>query len=563
MIAPVLLACALGAATAARAEFAINETTTGDQRRPHVDSDAAGNFVVVWASDDPAPGYNPEIFARRFDSAGLALGTEFQISSDARDFERDPKVAVSDGGRFMIVWSGFSDGQFNGVFARRYDDAGNAVTAEFIVNSYTTDSQLNPEIEAIGDDTFIVAWTGFGDRDGSDSGIFARRFDPSGPVGTEFQINAYTTGAQHEPKIARVNAMNDFVVMWEDDEPYAIKARRFSAAGTALGDESIVVDPILPAEIDGMDGGFVVVWGLDSMYGQRFADDGTALGTAFTVFDSPFARHVVDPPAVASADSGAFLVTWSNTETFGRRYSSDGEAVGEPFMLNEFTTGVQGRPIPAPLEDEDFVVVWHSFDQDGQGYGVFGRRFTSGAVDCPLTPAAGGACRNAGESRLIVRNGSPDNRDILKFHWFDGAETTLAALGDPPNTTPYSACLFVDETLIHEMPAPSATLCGGRPCWRPLSGNGFRYRNRAAANDAAAEGGTERVIMRAGAAGSSRVFLKARGAELQTENLLPVAANLPVIVQVHSISGECWGASFDPTAFLENGAAQFKARNRP
>jgi CheY-like chemotaxis protein len=48
---------------------------------------------------------------------------------------------------------------------------------------------------------------------------------------------------------------------------------------------------------------------------------------------------------------------------------------GPEFQVNTYTTGIQRYPAVAMADSGDFVVVWHSRDQDGSGWGIFGQRF--------------------------------------------------------------------------------------------------------------------------------------------------------------------------------------------
>ena len=69
------------------------------------------------------------------------------------------------------------------------------VGPEFQVNTYTSGTQLGPDIAADPDGGFVIAWWGNGgspETDSSESSIQGRRFDRSGaPVGGQFQVNTY------------------------------------------------------------------------------------------------------------------------------------------------------------------------------------------------------------------------------------------------------------------------------------------------------------------------------------------------------------------------------------
>src|SRR5262245_27674232 len=52
--------------------------------------------------------------------------------------------------------------------------------------------------------------------------------------------------------------------------------------------------------------------------------------------------------------------------------------IGNEFQVNTYTAGAQIGPGIARENNGDFVVVWQSEqDQDGEGKGVFGQRFSS------------------------------------------------------------------------------------------------------------------------------------------------------------------------------------------
>ena len=68
-------------AQAAGSEFLVNTYTISTQRLPAVAAGGNGDFVVVWESDgqDGNP-LHPGVFGQRFASAGVALGSEFQVN---------------------------------------------------------------------------------------------------------------------------------------------------------------------------------------------------------------------------------------------------------------------------------------------------------------------------------------------------------------------------------------------------------------------------------------------------------------------------------------------------
>ena len=59
---------------------------------------------------------------------------------------------------------------------------------------------------------------------------------------------------------------------------------------------------------------------------------------------------------------------------FGRRFDSSGSPLGDEFQVNLFTTGDQSRPRISHDSSSGLVVAWHSYTQDGSLFGIFGRR---------------------------------------------------------------------------------------------------------------------------------------------------------------------------------------------
>ena len=65
---------------------------------------------------------------------------------------------------------------------------------------------------------------------------------------------------------------------------------------------------------------------------------------------------------------------------FARRFSSTGTALAVEFQVNTYTPNRQKTSRVAHLADDTFVIAWQSEHQDGSGYGVRARRFTSTGV---------------------------------------------------------------------------------------------------------------------------------------------------------------------------------------
>ncbi len=218
------------AGSALGSEFRVNTYTTSDQVLPAVAFSPSGEFVVTWVSNGQDGG-GLGIYAQRYNSAGSALGSEFRVNTYTTGNQFDPAVAFSPSGEFVVTWqSNGQDGSNDGIYAQRYNSAGSALGSEFRVNTYTTGNQRNPAIAFSPSGEFVVAWKSYG-QDGSNDGIYAQRYNSAGSaLGSEFRVNTYTTSDQRNPAIA-FSPSGEFVVAWQsngqDGSNFGVYAQRF------------------------------------------------------------------------------------------------------------------------------------------------------------------------------------------------------------------------------------------------------------------------------------------------------------------------------------------------
>ena len=393
---PVLAACLPIAASAQPAaqgeEFQCNSYWTDNQQDAAIAADASGNFVVVWDSWEQDGSING-VFAQRFDPAGNPLGEEFMVNTYTLEEQETPDVAMDQDGGFVVVWAGFGQGGEGGIFARRYNNAGNAAGEPFKVSSFNFGIQNNPAVAMDKAGNFVVVWSS-AYQDGDGRGIFGQRYNSAGTkLGEEFQVNAIADNHQLYP-VAAMDSEGNFVVAWLTQGPANtdVYARRFSKNGSPLGGDlkitnGAVNSPLHPAVAMDGQGAFVVAWdspasgstpGTD-VFARRYLGNNPAQA-AFKVnsFDAG-SQHF---PCVEAAPDGSFVVLWTSDQQdgddagiSGRRFGNDGLPSEEEFLVNTFAAANQRFPAAAVLEDGSFVVVWESQQQDGDGYGIYGQRF--------------------------------------------------------------------------------------------------------------------------------------------------------------------------------------------
>ena len=136
--------------------------------------DADGNFVVAWESHaQDGSGYG--IYAQRFDASGTPIGSEFRVNTWTFADQFLPAVAMDHWGNFVVTWqSPNQDSSDDGIFAQRFDSTGMPMGSEFRVNAHTADNQRNPAVAGDGWGNYVFAWES-DLQDGSGYGIYARR----------------------------------------------------------------------------------------------------------------------------------------------------------------------------------------------------------------------------------------------------------------------------------------------------------------------------------------------------------------------------------------------------
>ena len=151
--------------------FRVSTHRGNTQMNASVATDAAGGFVVAWSSwAQDGSGYG--VYAQRFDATGVKAGAEFKVNSFTGGDQWEPSVAMGDGGDFVVAWwNRMQDGA--DVFARRFDPAGAALGEEFLVNATTDGPQYALSVATLDEGGFVAAWANSAP---AGSGIYARRF---------------------------------------------------------------------------------------------------------------------------------------------------------------------------------------------------------------------------------------------------------------------------------------------------------------------------------------------------------------------------------------------------
>ncbi|HEX2973839.1 MAG TPA: SdrD B-like domain-containing protein [Tepidisphaeraceae bacterium] len=259
-------------------EFRVNTYSDGDEIDPSIAMDAQGNFIVAYVSRLPEdPTYC--VYGQRFDAAGMPVGSEFRISSGGYSAASLPSVAMDDKGSFIVAWEVDAQNQTD-VYARRFDAAGVPQGGEFRVNTYTDNGQTAPRVALSATGDFMITWQSYY-QDGSESGIYAQCYDAQGnPRGSEIRVNSSTLNAQSNSTLA-MDAAGNAIVAWQSEgqvgNPGGIYAQCYDTSGLPVGGEFRVSTSTdggfwsPTVAIDGQ-GKILATWkGGDGILAQRYA----------------------------------------------------------------------------------------------------------------------------------------------------------------------------------------------------------------------------------------------------------------------------------------------------
>ena len=152
---------------------------------------ADGGWLVSLHSDDPT--YGNDILIQRYSAAGERVGDEIAVAPSLHAQGYSDVAGLADGG-WVVTWQSYGeDGDTGGIYARRFNEAGDAIGGQWRVNTHTTDGQDSPAVTALGDGGWLVVWMSR-DVGGNNFTIESQRYNAAGTaVGGETQVNT-TTG---------------------------------------------------------------------------------------------------------------------------------------------------------------------------------------------------------------------------------------------------------------------------------------------------------------------------------------------------------------------------------
>jgi Ca2+-binding RTX toxin-like protein len=168
-------------------------STVGSRNTSAVASLADGGWVVTWtslhyvAASGGTLQQDYDVYQQRYSADGDKVASGDRVNTTVAGSQDFSTVAgLADGG-WVVLWSSYNatNGGWD-VYQQRYGVGGGKIGAEVheassetLVNTFTTGSQILPEVSALSDGGWIVTWMSQG-QDNTDGGygIYQRHFAP-------------------------------------------------------------------------------------------------------------------------------------------------------------------------------------------------------------------------------------------------------------------------------------------------------------------------------------------------------------------------------------------------
>ena len=289
-----------------------NDVTPSITILSNVTDQTQNRALVVWDNGTTGAGTGHNIVSRLVDQNGNTLNAQTSVFSGTGD-QVTPDVAALQGARSVVVWQDQNGG--NRIIAQIIQADGATLSGGPIVVQAAGNNPSRPKVVGLSSGGFVVTWQDTGTvGDTSGTGIRAQIFNASGvAIGNVLRVNTNSTGDQSLPEITALSN-GGFAIAWQDasarpdaaglidNDGTGIKVRVYQADGTAVTDEILANTATTgnqssPSIASAGSAGFIVAWtdpsqtaasnGIDTsgtaIKSQAFSLTGARIGTEFLV----------------------------------------------------------------------------------------------------------------------------------------------------------------------------------------------------------------------------------------------------------------------------------------
>ena len=321
--------------------------------------------------------------------------TDFIVNDDGQSYtQKDPRIAVTGDGSFIIVWTDNRNGDYD-LYMQRYDENGSAVGINALINDDTVDQyQLQPALAVDWYNRYATVWkdyrvTGYPYQ----PDLFFQQLDSNGTlIGSNFNITTEQTESFKEnPDIALAH-WGGGVIVWSDyrNSKWDIYGQRINSANQLVGSNFIVNDLSSTAQhhspkaIISSEGWMIVTWydnrnGNDDIYIQKIDSLGNLIGGNVMVNETSSAKQSF--PDVAIDDRGNFTVVWvdwrngeypDNPDIYSRKFDEDLNPLTDEINISEGKSTAQKDPVISSDHLGNVAIIW-SDSTVGGGWDIIGQ----------------------------------------------------------------------------------------------------------------------------------------------------------------------------------------------
>jgi len=327
--------------------FLVNQNSGynyGGQKNPGISGINKDNrFAVVWQDSTNSTRYR--IRARIFTISGEPTTGDILVSiNDLRPKFR-PRVAMHKySGRFVIVWTEYSDLNNSNVYARLLGPDGGYLSDTILVNQHVSGERHHrrPAV-CCSDSGIVVVWEDW--RNGDYPCIWAQRFDLDlRQVGNNYRVSGPSNHAYY-PDVSTVSYTEDgfHAVVWEDRGTGSLRnvfMRKFTWRDTLTGPVKVnptaLTTSYAPTVAVQPDQGFVVAWH-DSVNGNvkrqvfaRYCPRNSEPANILRLWDDSTRNQSY--PSV-SANDRVFTVAWHDS----LRPTGRGDIFGQSILVEDLS----------------------------------------------------------------------------------------------------------------------------------------------------------------------------------------------------------------------------------
>ena len=160
--------------SSAGSEFRVNTTTADDQIDPQIAINLLnGSFIITWTSKNQ-DGSGLGVYAKRYNAGGVAQGVEFRVNTTTTGDQSDSAVAMDAGGNIFVTWASLDANYGRQVYGQQITPNGRLDEGQFVVNNTAIGDQQSSSVAIDFLGNVIVVWSGNSAADSN--GVSAVRY---------------------------------------------------------------------------------------------------------------------------------------------------------------------------------------------------------------------------------------------------------------------------------------------------------------------------------------------------------------------------------------------------